>query len=173
MKYQFEGFDAHGAVVKDQIDAENEGKAAEKLREKGVFAQKIQLVDGTPMKSVLGAGRKLDNQGPMPWESKPAAALSPAPPAVKESGPAAPQKPVEVKSDWRLELVRDLRAIALVLKHCEKSKKAAPAMYAALDELPPAAVKAGKEMAAKELIAKAIAAAVKKELWSLPEGGIS
>lgn len=161
MKYQFEGFDAHGAVVKDQIEAEDEGRAAEKLREKGVFAQKIQLVDGTPMKSVLGAGRKLGDL--LPWESKPAAAPAFSP-VVTEPRPAA-QKPVEVKSDWRLDLVRDLRAIAKVLDHCEKSKKA-------FTGLPKAAVKTGKEMAAKELIAKAIAVAVKKELNSLPEGGL-
>jgi hypothetical protein len=54
MKYRYEGFNKVGSIKRGTVEADNIGRAAEMLRNEGIFAQQLELDDGTQMRNVLG-----------------------------------------------------------------------------------------------------------------------
>jgi hypothetical protein len=51
--YRYEGFTAGGKPKQGTLDAASEGDASARCRDAGLFLQKIEPVDGNPMKTVL------------------------------------------------------------------------------------------------------------------------
>ena len=62
MRYRYEGFIATGQVKRGFVDAENEGLAVDKLRDMGIFANKMEPDGPEPMKNVLPGGEQLPQQ---------------------------------------------------------------------------------------------------------------
>lgn len=158
MKFQYEGFNNVGQAKKGEIEAPDEGKAAELLRDEGIFAQKL-VGEGETLKTVLpGNDTTKPDKMVMPWQD-------PEPPKLEDDEEFKKarerqkriderlfKKPAETKTlimperEWKANLKHNLDAIDEVVAQFKKlrpkaDKRTTAAKDAAVDELVGQAIK--------------------------------
>lgn len=131
-RFTYDGFVKSGEPKNGYIDAETAEKAAEDLREKGIFVSELRQ-DGETMKNVVSGGKSLDYDAEMErmrqeaMENDRVAEKPVAPPrrimAEGESGPAESKTLVMPKPDWKGYLQRELRHIAVVTEFVQTQKQ--------------------------------------------------
>lgn len=169
MKFTYEGFNNVGQAKKGEIEAPDEGKAAELLRDDGIFAQKL-CGEGEKLKTVLPGNDTAKSDMLMPWQepapSKPimgSVTIAPDPvPQNKDfkeywkqqrmSMPSEKPTIIIPAKEWKHNFKSNLKAIDEVLAYYEKSKD--------LPKFPAATIKAAKAAAVQELLKQAIMKAV-------------
>lgn len=151
-RYRYEGFNNRTETKRGFVDAESEGEAAGKLRDLGLFVQKLEPDSPEPMRQVLPGGNALPDlsqedprppAGRIPQGTPPAAPTqAPVEPAV-QAAPRGPDKP------WQAELRTRIKSILEVYKFLPEVKKE-------LAGLPPDAAKQAYFEAFNELLKEAI-----------------
>lgn len=114
-KFRYEGHDKDGKAFTGEIEAKDEAQASEKLRERGIYAMKIEPDGPGPMRTILpGNDRGVSRRGSAPADTTKDECPSDAGRAPTISGPAE-RNP----SDWRDELLADLQAASDVFRQVE------------------------------------------------------
>lgn len=107
MNFRYEGFTAKNEVKRGYVEAESEGSAAEKLREMGIFLNKLEPDSQTPMKTALPGGTPLEMRNP----DSPSSLT----PKVEEQ----PKTVLMPKADWRKEFKANVKLIRSVTSELE------------------------------------------------------
>ena len=170
MKYRYEGFNKVGSIKRGTIDADNIGRAAEMLREQGIFAQQLEQDDGTQMKTILGA----TDHEPEPQRSPefiPAGPPAPLPETKimnKNAGPKFACSTVAGLSSlvaergmrtWQEDLEEHLNKITEMYNYkIPKAKKKK-------DQIPDKIIAEARDLAAKEAIKEAFLRALEYDIY--------
>ena len=153
MKYNYEAFNAQSTVSTGQIEAKSEQDAAQLLRDRGLYVQKIELEGPEPMKTVfhkpLPEGQFEKTEGGLKVVDK----------ALKTEIDNLAATQIMPKPNWKSELENDLAMIEEVVSHFETLPffKKGPGSKLKTE---------AKELAIREMVAKAIYRGVKNRALS-------
>lgn len=161
-RYRYEGFNNRTETKRGFVDAESEGEAAGKLRDLGLFVQKLEPDSPEPMRQVLPGGNALPDvqaqaqavvdkhfqavMDPRPTAGRTYQAPAPTQAPVEPAVQAAPRGPDE---PWQGELRTRIKSILEVYRFLPEVKKE-------LAGLPPDAAKQAYFEAFNELLKDAI-----------------